>query len=67
VGLQTVARFVVGSRAHSDGAGSLRYLPKRLRDEEIQISIWQSHIRFGNRIYPGIVDEVVPVDPATLQ
>jgi len=48
-------------------AGSLRHLPKRLKHEKIQISIWESHIEFGNRIYPGTLDEVGPVDPAKVQ
>jgi len=57
-------RWTVG---FSVRAGKLRRLPKRLMDERIQISIWRSHIRFGNHIYSGILEEVGPVDPAKLQ
>jgi hypothetical protein len=33
--------------------GALRRLPKRFMDADIGISIWESSIRIGNRVYPG--------------
>jgi|SRR5882672_7251782 len=38
-------------------ARTLRSLPKRLMQDNIEVSIWESRITLGNRIYPGALEE----------
>jgi hypothetical protein len=38
-------------------AGALKKnLPKRLMGREIEVSVWESHLRIGNRRFSGIVE-----------
>jgi hypothetical protein len=35
--------------------GRLRWLPKRIRFDPVSVSVWESAITIGNRLYDGVV------------
>jgi hypothetical protein len=48
-------------------AEKLRRLPKRLRHEGVEVSIWQSHIRLGDREYEGTLEPLGTTNPSIIQ
>jgi hypothetical protein len=48
-------------------AGTLRRLPTRLMREDINVSIWESHIALGNYTYAGTLEESGATDPSRIQ
>lgn len=48
-------------------ASALRRLPKRLREERVGLSIWQSHLRLGSWLYQGSPDGFSTSDPSRIQ
>jgi hypothetical protein len=45
-------------------AKTLQHLPKRLRWENVGVSIWESCITLGHRTYPGTLEEFGATDPS---
>lgn len=42
------------TQIYSIKARALRDLPKRLMSNEVEVSVWKSHLTLGNKRYPGI-------------
>jgi hypothetical protein len=49
------------------GASALRHVPKRLMNDSIEVSIWESNIRIGNCVFPGTLEVSGPARPPTIQ
>ena len=48
-------------------AGALRLLPKRLMEERVGLSIWQSHLSLGRWLYEGSPEGFSTTDPSRIQ
>jgi hypothetical protein len=47
--------------------GALRQLPKRLMQERIEVSLWESHISIGSQTYPGTLGGLGLTDSSRVQ
>ena len=48
-------------------ASALRCLPRRLREERVELSIWQSYLRLGSWLYEGAPEGFCTTDPSRIQ